>query len=245
MTEKILQYRYFPVVNSTNDKIKELIFENQIPLPLAVRAGFQTHGRGQAENRWISAEGLNLLFSYGFQPIGLEAMHNFRVLVVISVALTNLLSRLGLEAKVKWPNDILVKGKKISGILIENTIAGKWVRLVIAGIGLNVNQTSFPDLPVNATSLKNEGLDSDPETLWKDLVEAIDQLIPTMATHAYSKTFESYISRLYRLNILSEYSDSTGTFLGTVRGVDSEGKLVITKKGGESVSYSFKEVEYR
>lgn len=240
-----MQYRFFPIVDSTNDKIRELVLKKEVQLPATVRAGFQTQGRGQAENRWISDKELNLLISYGFHPEGLEATENFRVLVVISVALSNLLFKLGLKAEIKWPNDIMVREKKICGVLIENTIAGKWMQLVIAGIGLNVNQSSFPDLPLKATSLINEGLETDPEILWRDLVNEIELLTATMTTDAYFKTHEIYLSRLYRLNILSEYSDSTGIFLGKIKGINAEGKLIITKNGGETLKYAFKEVEYR
>lgn len=120
---------------------------------LAVAAKVQTKGRGQGSHSWYSGHGTNLTFSiyYDFGGLpgqGLPAADALLVTEVTTLGIRDYLLSEGIEARIKWPNDIWAGEKKICGILIENTLGAGLIRHSIAGIGLNLNESSWPaDLP--------------------------------------------------------------------------------------------------
>jgi len=120
----------------------------------------QTEGRGQRGNIWHSEPGMNLTFSiilrYG-QELQVPVEKEFSICEAVALSLSDfLVSKFGIDARIKWPNDIYVGKKKICGILIEHKLSEAFLDSSIIGIGLNVNQTIFPsDLP-NATSIRME-----------------------------------------------------------------------------------------
>ena len=116
-------------------------------------AEYQTAGRGQRGNRWESRQGENLMFSILFRPRDLKAAGQFVISQICSVGIVRYLSDLGLDARIKWPNDIYIGDRKICGMLIENTLKGDTLAVSIAGIGLNVNQRVFPPELPNPTSV--------------------------------------------------------------------------------------------
>lgn len=123
-----------------------------------VAAGFQSAGRGQGDHIWQSERGENLTFSVLFKydgQHGIMASEQQILTMAISLAIVDYLASCGVKAQIKKPNDIYVGRKKICGMLIENGLMGGQMTYSIVGVGLNINQTSFPaDLP-NAVSLAN------------------------------------------------------------------------------------------
>jgi biotin-[acetyl-CoA-carboxylase] ligase BirA-like protein len=115
-----------------------------------VRARYQTFGRGQFDRKWQANPNENLLFSILLKPV--EPIDLKRLEWMVIQTLLTFLSSLGIEASHKLPNDILIKGKKVCGMLIETFHEGSTLSHVILGIGLNVNQLTFSNLP-NATSI--------------------------------------------------------------------------------------------
>ena len=139
-------------VKSTNDEARRHISE--IDNLSVVSALEQTKGRGQRGNRWSSQPGENLTFSLIVKDFRIKANEQSAISQATALSLTKLLGRHGIEARIKWPNDIYAGDNKICGILIENSLKGMEIDWSIIGIGLNVNQTSFPeDLP-NPTSMR-------------------------------------------------------------------------------------------
>ena len=139
-------------VDSTNDESRRHISE--IDNLSVVSALEQTKGRGQRGNRWSSQPGENLTFSLIVKDFRIKANEQSAISQATALSLTKLLGRHGIEARIKWPNDIYAGDNKICGILIENSLKGMEIDWSIIGIGLNVNQTSFPeDLP-NPTSMR-------------------------------------------------------------------------------------------
>ena len=139
-------------VDSTNDEARRHISE--IDNLSVVSALEQTKGRGQRGNRWSSQPGENLTFSLIVKDFRIKANEQSAISQATALSLTKLLGRYGIEARIKWPNDIYAGDNKICGILIENSLKGMEIDWSIIGIGLNVNQTSFPeDLP-NPTSMR-------------------------------------------------------------------------------------------
>jgi BirA family biotin operon repressor/biotin-[acetyl-CoA-carboxylase] ligase len=139
-------------VDSTNDEARRHISE--IDNLSVVSALEQTKGRGQRGNRWSSQPGENLTFSIVVKDFRIKANEQSAISQATALSLVDLLSRHEIKARIKWPNDIYAGDEKICGILIENSLKGSEIDWSIIGIGLNVNQTAFPeDLP-NPTSMK-------------------------------------------------------------------------------------------
>ena len=139
---------------STNTYLKNILAESSIGEFTVVSTNFQTKGRGQMGNSWISNRGENLLFSMLIYPHTIKANEQFVISQVVSVALANVLRRYVCDIKIKWPNDIYWKDNKIAGILIENSLLGHHIERSIIGIGLNINQNTFPNFLVNPISLQ-------------------------------------------------------------------------------------------
>jgi len=140
---------------STNDKVKMLIKSKKIISGDIVSAKYQYGGRGQLTNRWYSSYGKNLLCSlyFEFPKISPDLGFSINYAVCLSV-LKTIRKFVPDQTIIKWPNDILSGDKKISGILIENTIRSNKINSSIIGTGININQIIFRN-SINATSLKN------------------------------------------------------------------------------------------
>lgn len=118
---------------------------------IAVRE--QTAGRGQGNHTWTSDAGKNLTFSILYKFDNLAASDAILVTHITTLAICDYLSSKGVQARIKWPNDIWVSDKKIAGILIENEIESGCVCRSIVGIGLNINQMTWPEEIPNPVSL--------------------------------------------------------------------------------------------
>lgn len=140
-------------VNSTNEALKALI-KTGVREPLVLAAEYQTSGKGQFDRTWSSTRGENLLCSFYVPGPIFPAGSAFHVSMIAALAVSGVLKELGVDNQIKWPNDILVGGEKICGILIENTIKDQYVGGSIIGIGLNVNQSKFSVEAATSVSLE-------------------------------------------------------------------------------------------
>ena len=114
---------------------------------VVVVAGHQTAGRGQRGNKWCSNAGENLLFSILVRPgEQLRVDKQFSLSQVVALSLHDTMRCYGIDAKLKWPNDIYVENRKLAGILVELDYSGAFVEQAIIGIGINVNQELFPEM---------------------------------------------------------------------------------------------------
>ena len=149
--EKEHNIHYFDEVDSTMDIARELA-RKQCPHFTVVIAGRQKKGRGRLKRSWLSSEG-GLYFTIVVRPKippVLSSRINFAASMILAQTLRNMFN---IKAMVKWPNDILVEGKKLSGILSEMEAEIDRVSFISIGIGINVNNDPTPYEPV-ATSLK-------------------------------------------------------------------------------------------
>lgn len=156
-------------VDSTNDEAKRRI--SGLDNLSVLSALSQTKGRGQGDHLWISETGSNLLFSIILKYsspadsvqsplLSVQAHDQIVISQITALAVVDLLAVHGIEAKIKWPNDIYVGDKKICGILIEHSVRGKWLTSSIIGIGLNINQRNFDVSLPNPTSMVLSGPES-------------------------------------------------------------------------------------
>ncbi len=169
---------YLTEVTSTNDYAKSVSEED-----IVILTDYQTSGRGRYERIWESERGSNLIFTVKKKleiPFKNNPSVNFFFSYFLndcmSVYLNEIVPRSNLNFSVKWPNDILLNGKKISGILIENTNPKNHF---IIGFGINVNQETFSDnYDTNATSLKKEsGTTIDRNSLFISIIKHFDKNI--------------------------------------------------------------------
>ena len=141
-------------VDSTNNYTANLLLKGEVDSGTVILADKQTQGRGQRGSVWSSNSGENMLFSLFLSTEILSVNDQFLLSQFVSVSLIQMLRNIGLNAEVKWPNDIYINNKKVAGILIENQLSGYTLKSSIIGVGLNVNQKLFEN--ISATSLYNE-----------------------------------------------------------------------------------------
>jgi BirA family biotin operon repressor/biotin-[acetyl-CoA-carboxylase] ligase len=233
---------FLPECQSTNDELSRLIREQSSPLEegFLVRTDYQFSGRGQKGNTWNSEKGENLLFSFLLRPHFLAPRHSFWLSAAISVGLAKALENWLEGVKVKWPNDVLVGGQKIAGILIENTITGQVLDESIVGIGLNVNQL---DLHFQATSLRkilNQKLEL--ELVLKTVLDELAWAYFQLQIAGWEKMKSHYYQSLFKMGIPADFVLPEGQkFRGLIKGISEEGRLLIVSSKGEE-SFGFKEV---
>ena len=232
-------------VSSTNDLAKKLLQTESISDFTVISANEQLIGKGQRKNSWHSEAGKNLTFSIITFPAFLKFTDQFYLSKVISLGIIEYLKTKGKHFKIKWPNDIYCKDKKICGILIENSISGLKIKNSVIGIGLNINQTVFPkDLPT-ATSLSlntEKGYQLNAEL--NDLLKYIYKFYYGLKKLNFPETDKLYHNDLYKINEISKYKDSNGIFRGKIIGTTPEGKLIIQTPENQINTYNFKELEF-
>jgi BirA family biotin operon repressor/biotin-[acetyl-CoA-carboxylase] ligase len=141
---------FYDEIDSTNTELKRLIEKENLPEFTVVIAEKQTLGKGQNNNSWISEEG-GLYFSFILKP---EKNINLISLITGLSVKQSIEKYSDKKIEIKWPNDILLNNKKISGILTEGRFNGNKVEFIIVGCGININQKNFPYLAENTpTSL--------------------------------------------------------------------------------------------
>ena len=146
---------YYPSVTSTMDATKKAI-ANGAHEGLVILADEQTSGRGRLGREWVSPPDSSLMLSIILYP---KLAQLQRLTMAACITIARCIEDVAyLETSIKWPNDVLIGGKKVSGVLIESDVAGDTVNYAIVGIALNINLDveSYPEIAAIATSLKRE-----------------------------------------------------------------------------------------
>lgn len=165
---------FYESTTSTNDRVLEIGEKGESPEGIVVIADTQSRGKGRLGRSWLSPPGVNLYFTVLLKPSSSPneaAVLTFMAGIAVVSAIREYL---GLKAVIKWPNDVLINGKKVGGILMEMRAVMEKINFIALGIGVNVNmslETLDNDIKVIATSLKQEGgmhIDRF-ELLWKIL----------------------------------------------------------------------------
>ena len=152
------RYHFLEETTSTNDEARNPRYGHGD----AICAERQTAGRGQRGHTWSSEEGRNLMFSLVWEPRFLPVSEQFLLSEAVALALTDLFGGYGIDARIKWTNDIYAGDRKLVGILIEHHLAGDRLSRTIVGIGVNVNQTRFdPSLPNPSSMCLETGCEYD------------------------------------------------------------------------------------
>ena len=231
-------------VDSTNSWISKN--EEELKAPVMVSCHTQYSGRGQRGNSWESAPGMNITASVLFKPQNFPASLQFHISEAIALAMVDLLNFYGIKAKIKWPNDIYVGDRKISGILVENMVVGKDIIRTIIGIGLNVNQVEFLSSAPNPVSMKIiTGQSYDIEDMELKFADFIEKFLfklenPSVLHDEFMKhlwRFDSNPHPFYDKN----KKESISAYIENVR---EDGLLTLRLGDGSTREYAFKEVEF-
>ena len=231
-------------IDSTNNYLKKIILNEGITDYTIVTAKFQTEGKGQLGTKWESEHSKNLICSVYKKEINIKVQDQFVISALVSLALIKTLRKVNLSnIHIKWPNDIMSDNKKICGILIENIVKENYIKDAVIGIGLNVIQTIFNNLP-NATSIKNLiGASCSKDEILKDLVENLEYYFNKLDKSSINSIFEKYEDALFRINKPSTFKNSKGeVFSGYIKGVSRLGKLSVMLEDSLVESYDLKEI---
>ena len=237
--------KIFERLDSTNNKAQELISNNEIKDICWVQAYDQILGRGMGKNTWFSEAGMNITGSLVVFPSFLKAEEQFSVSLIASLSICDLLDMYFDEVRIKWPNDILINGSKICGLLVEHAISGRNISHSIIGIGLNVNQRSFPpDIP-GPTSFRQElGMEINLDELRDLLLDFLESRIARAEKGNFRMQRKQYLSKLYRYREFAPYRSGDEWFRARIIDIDRHGKLILETETGEISNYGFKEIEF-
>ncbi|MDR1172202.1 MAG: biotin--[acetyl-CoA-carboxylase] ligase [Bacteroidales bacterium] len=244
-----MNYQDLPVIRlkqttSTNWHLLQLSNVENLAEGTVVVADSQTQGRGQGDSSWESKPGANLTFSIILYPKPVKASRQFILSKAISLAVYDFVSQFVPGASVKWPNDVYVDDKKITGMLIENFIEGAHITKTIAGIGVNINQERFVSDAPNPVSLRQlTGKTYRLEDCLQNLHIRITNRY-RMITENTGQLNSDYLHHLYRFGQLSRYSANGLPFEATITGVNHYGMLEMTSIDGERNVFGFKEVVF-
>lgn len=231
------EWIHLETVSSTNMWLTEWVRKRQPGQEMVVVADYQTNGRGQGANTWISEGGENLLMSLLLYPAFLSASAQFNLSVITSLAICDLIREEVGSPVIKWPNDILAGTGKIAGILIENGILGNRLSHSVIGIGLNVNQERFPEFPWRATSMALEsGNRHKPSRLAGSLAGYLMVHYESLRRGREEQLRNAYLEHLYLLNEPAVFRSGEKLFEGIIRGISTYGELML-ESGGTVKSY--------
>ncbi len=230
-------------IDSTNKYLRTLIGSETIEDYTTVVTNHQTNGRGQMGTVWDSDKGKNLMFSL-FKDLSMHDVEfPFYISMAISLAILKALKTLNIpDLHIKWPNDILSADKKICGILIENVIKNRLSSTII-GVGVNVNQTKFDNLP-KASSLKNiTGIHYDLGEILGLIIKFIKEYSSLLQDEEYDAVKNEYERSLFRKNKPSTFKNAEGElFLGFIKGVTKYGKLQVILEDEIVEKFDLKEI---
>lgn len=238
------QFIVLDTCNSTNNYIAKLANRGIIPHGTVVLSYEQTDAKGQRGADWFSEPEKNLTISIYFEHQD-KAIEDFQYFsYAISLSVFDLLKAHGINADIKWPNDLLVENKKIAGILIENKIGESGWKSSVVGIGLNVNQIFEENNGNGATSmtkLLNEEFSL--EALAFELLEILDSWHILFEENQYQKLKDDYFAHLWKLNedvraIINEKEQ-----IVIIKGIDESGLLQI-QVDDKIKSFDIKEVKF-
>jgi BirA family transcriptional regulator, biotin operon repressor / biotin---[acetyl-CoA-carboxylase] ligase len=216
-------------VDSTNNYAMQQIQQNLAQHGSAYFAHEQFSGKGQRGKQWISKRGENIILSVVFNTSSLQVSDRFAFSVSIALAAHDFLKSLGLQnIFLKWPNDLYWNDRKAGGILIENIIRGMQWQWAIAGLGININQTTFVPSLANPVSLKQiTGKTYNVVELAKELCACLQKRFQELIRGNSQQLLVEYNSVLYNRNSTIKLKKENAVFKAFLKGVNSNGQLVV------------------
>jgi len=215
---------YYPSLTSTNEVAKQKAQQGAVE-GMVILADEQTAGRGRLKRVWLSPRG-NIALSIILYP---NITHLPSIIMLASLAVVHSIKAVtGLSSQIKWPNDVLINGRKVCGILIESDVQGNTVNYTVIGIGINVNLklADFPEVPPNATSLADElGRDVSRLSLIRCLLVEIERLYSVLSTGG--SVYGEWRNSLITLGRKVRVNTGEAIYEGVAESVASDGSLLL------------------
>jgi BirA family biotin operon repressor/biotin-[acetyl-CoA-carboxylase] ligase len=232
-------------IDSTNDFLKALAINQDLENFTVVTAQSQTKGRGQMGTIWTTEKGKNLIMSLFVKDFLPTIAQVFDLNILISVSIIQALESLNIpKLNIKWPNDILSGSYKIGGILIENSIKHTGSIYSIVGLGLNVNQIQFENLPKASSIAVVCNQEFDKEMILELIIEKIKINIQSFAKNKDSLQ-DLYTNLLFKKNIPTAFKNlnTHQNFMGVIQGITPNGKLRLLLENDTIETFEIKEIQ--
>ena len=239
----------FEEIDSTNSHAFNLVKSNKAFDREVVVADEQSSGRGRMDRKWKSTPG-NLFCSIIVKPqilkIPSHSAHklSFLAILALSEAVSAINKNEANKIQLKWPNDLLINGKKVSGILLESHFLGDFVDFAIIGVGVNI-----VDHPQNtlfeATSLFGEGIETNRDGFLEIFLDEFDKLYEFTEKFGFDEAFKnirkSWLKNAYKLNEKVEVNLGKERISGILEDIDKDGSMVL-RQNSEKIIISFGDV---
>ncbi len=224
-------FRY-ETIGSTNDEAKRLALLGE-PDGTLVVADSQTSGRGRSGRLWVTPPGAAIAMTLILRP-AIPTFQLAQIALLGGLAVLEGIEQVTrLTAKLKWPNDVLIGGKKVAGVLAEAAFTGDKLESVVLGIGVNVNAGPPPDLKLEypASCLAVEaGQQFDREVVIAAVLSAFDARYPQLGTAMVARAWAKHLAMIGK-NVIA--IGPTETIIGRLEGVTEAGAIVIRLETGE------------
>lgn len=231
-------------IDSTNDFLKDLSRKEAMENFTTVVSQYQTKGKGQMGSMWNSDSGKNLIMSTLVKDILLDVNDIFHLNISVSLAVIEVLEEKKIPGlSIKWPNDIMSDTKKIAGILIENSFKSDTKIESIVGIGLNVNQTDFSNLPKASSLILVKNMVYDLDELLNKIVSQIKKNCALIASHQSDVLWDAYHLKLFKIGVPIPFEiGPNNQFMGIIQKVTYEGKLQVILEDDVVKTFGVKEI---
>ena len=238
--------RYFDSIGSTNNEALAWATGGAKDLSLVI-ADEQTAGRGRLDRKWFTPKGTALAVSLILRLTPAEKPYLTRVVGLAALAVADALRTRGLNAQIKWPNDVLLNGRKLTGILVESVWSGEDVDCVVVGIGMNVLKEAVPSadlLLFPATSLEEVlGSTVQREIVLHDILAGIIALRPHLGSDAFIASWEKVLA--FRGEQVQAEQGDGSMLTGKLLGLEPDGSLKLSDETGNSITVRFGDVRLR
>jgi BirA family biotin operon repressor/biotin-[acetyl-CoA-carboxylase] ligase len=238
--------RYFDSIGSTNNEALAWATTDAKDSSVVI-ADEQTAGRGRLDRKWFTPKGTALAFSLILHPTAEEKPYLTRTVGLAALAVADALRTRGLVAQIKWPNDVLLNGHKVAGILVESVWSGEEVDYIVIGIGVNVLKGAIPPadlLQFPATSLEDAlGREVERERVLQDILAGIIAFRPHLGTDSFIASWEKILA--FRGEQVQAEQGEGVLVTGKLLGLEPDGSLRISSEDGKSITVRFGDVRLR
>ncbi|MGY8931422.1 MAG: biotin--[acetyl-CoA-carboxylase] ligase [Flavobacteriales bacterium] len=230
-------------IDSTNRFLLEFNKSSKISGPIVVTADYQSEGKGRTSKSWFSNRGENLLISLLINH-NLHINKKFDLSILISLALKDFLSiYLNDDIHIKWPNDLIIKNKKIAGFIIDNLVQKSNIHTSVIGIGVNINQLKFNFFSPLATSISLENnCNYNLDDMKNNLLSCIENRYINFEKN--STLYNEYLNYLYLKDKFSFFEINLKRVEAKIINVSEKGELFVQFKNDKIESFLLDEIKF-
>ena len=230
-------------IDSTNRFLLEFNKSSKISGPIVVTADYQSEGKGRTSKSWFSNRGENLLISLLINH-NLHINKKFDLSILISLALKDFLSiYLNDDIHIKWPNDLIIKNKKIAGFIIDNLVKKSNIHTSVIGIGVNINQLKFNFFSPLATSISLENnCNYNLDDMKNNLLSCIENRYINFEKN--STLYNEYLNYLYLKDKFSFFEINLKRVEAKIINVSKKGELFVQFKNDKIESFLLDEIKF-